>query len=189
MLLDHPAFRWISVAALVAAAAGALFLAAQGRWPGAAALGAVAVTGAVFIAARNRLPALFTFLFVAAGLVNALGYVLNLWHEKTPFDEAVHAFTSFTLAAAAGWLIVGSTGLWERGGTLRLVLAVAATGLVLGLLWEAFEWAIGIIGGPRDTLVDLAMDLLGALAAGLFCVFVARSRDARDGAEPPERAA
>ena len=178
-MLDHPSFRWMSAAALVAAAGGGLYLAWHERWMEAGALGAVAVLGAIFMAARDRLPAIFTFLFVAAGLVNALGYILSLWHEATLFDEAVHAFTSFTLSAAAGWLLVGSTGLLDRGESLRIVFAVAGTGLILGLMWEAFEWAIGIIGGPRDTVMDLVMDLSGAVAAGLFCALVARRRRLR----------
>lgn len=172
-IFDHPFFRWVSVIALAGAAAGALYLGVHQRWSDSAALAAVAVLGAVFIAARDRLPTLFTFLFVAAGLVNALGYVLTLWHERTAFDEAVHAFTSFTLAAAAGWILAGSTSLLDQGGRPRLVAAVAATGVMLGLLWEGFEWIIGIIGGPRDTIMDLVMDAAGSLAAGLFCAWVA----------------
>ena len=174
--LDHPAFRWVSGALLLGAAGGALYLVTEGRWIHAAALGALVLLGTIFMAVRHRLPALFTLLFVAAGLVNALGYILTLWHERTVFDEAVHAFTSFTLCAAAGWLLVSRTALVGKGNSLRLILAVVLTGLVLGLLWEAFEWIIGIIGGPRDTIMDLVMDMAGAVAAGLFCALVARRR-------------
>lgn len=172
-MFDHPSFRWASQLALLVAALGALYLLAENRWSDAAALGAVALLGSIFIAARDRLPSLFTLLFVIAGLVNALGYVLTLWHEATPFDEIVHAFTSFTLCAAAGWLLLSRTKLLSGNQNARLILAVAAIGLVLGLLWEAFEWMIGIIGSPRDTIMDLVMDMVGAIAAGLFCAWAA----------------
>lgn len=174
--LDRPAFRWMAGALLLGAAGGTLYLATEGRWIHAAALGALVLIGTTLMAVRHRLPAFFTLLFVAAGLVNALGYILTLWHEGTVFDEAVHAFTSFTLCAAAGWLLVSRTALVGEGNSLRLILAVVLTGLVLGVLWEALEWIIGIIGGPRDTMMDLVMDLAGAVAAGLFCALVARRR-------------
>ena len=175
-MLDRPSFRWISQFALLLSAVGALYLAVQTRWAGAAALGAVALLGTLFIAARDRLPSLFTLLFVAAALINALGYILTLWHEATMFDEAVHAFTSFTLCAAVGWLLLSRTKLIAPEEKVRLALSVVAIGLVLGLLWEAFEWIIGIIGGPRDTIMDLVMDVLGAVVAGLFCAWAASDR-------------
>ena len=175
-MLERPSYRWISQILLLLAALGAIYYGFQSRWTSAAALGAVALLGTIFIAARDRLPTLFTLLFVVAALVNALGYVLTLWHEGTPFDEIVHGFTSFTVCAAAGWLLLGRTKLVSGGQTRRLVSAVAAIGLVLGLLWEAFEWMIGIIGGFEDTVVDLAMDMIGAIAAGLFCAWAARNK-------------
>ena len=181
-MLDRPSFRLIAQLALLLAAAGALYSLFRNDWFDAAALGAVALLGTIFIASRDRLPTLFTLLFVTAGLVNALGYVLTLWHEATPFDEIVHAFTSFTVCAAAGWLLLGRTRLVSGEENVRLILAVAAIGLVLGLLWEAFEWMIGIIGGPRDTIMDLVMDLIGAIAAALFCAWAARKRHLEGGA-------
>lgn len=122
---------------------------------------------------------MFVLLFVIAGAVNAAGYVLSLWHETTPFDEIVHAFTSFSACAAAGWLILARTQMLQAGETGKVVLAVLAIGLVLGVLWELFEWAIGIIGGVEDTTADLLLDGLGAAAAGLFCAVVARRQRSR----------
>lgn len=176
-MLDRPSFRWISQAGLLLATAGAIYLGFQNRWFDAAGLAAVALLGTIFIAARDRLPTLFTLLFVTVGLINALGYVLTLWHEATAFDEIVHAFTSFTVCAASGWLLLSRTRLVSGDENVRLILAIAAIGLVLGLLWEGFEWIIGIIGGPRDTIMDLAMDMIGALAAGLFCAWAARTQN------------
>lgn len=179
-MLDRPSFRWASQLALLIAAVAAIYFLFQSRWYDAAALGAVAVVGFIFIAAKDRLPSLFTLLFVIAALINALGYVLTLWHERTPFDEIVHAFTSFTVCAAAGWLLLSRTRLVSGDENVKLVLAVAAIGLVIGVLWEIFEWIIGIIGGPTDTIMDLVMDMIGAVAAGLFCAWAAgRNRKTR----------
>lgn len=118
------------------------------------------------------------FLVAAAAAVNAAGYVLGLWHDETIFDEVVHFFTSFALMAALGTALIrrGLAGAF----TNRMFLTFGALGLLLGLLWEAVEWAIGIIGGRTDTLLDLAMDLAGAVAAAAL---VSRLTPERDAAE------
>lgn len=103
------------------------------------------------------------FLLMLAVAVNAGGYLLGLWHDETLFDEAVHAYTSFAVMAAVGTALVRRR--LVRAFTNRIYLAFAAIGLLLGLLWEAVEWTMGIIGGRTDTLLDLSMDTVGALAA------------------------
>ena len=163
-LINHPAFAWSSVAILVGALLASVWLGARGEWLQAAGAGAVAgVSGAVLLA-RRRLPAGFGALIATAGAVNATGYILTLWHERTPFDEVVHAFTSFAGMVAIGWLVLRQH---LRPGP-RLFWSAVAIGLAIGLLWEGLEWLIGIIGDRRDTLMDLAMDGLGAVAAGVF---------------------
>ena len=42
-------------------------------------------------------------------------------------------------------------------GAAVLSLILAGIGLVVGLLWEGFEYLIGIIGSRKDTLIDLAI--------------------------------
>ncbi len=104
-------------------------------------------------------------LLAIAGLINTAGYLFNLWHDKTIFDEAVHMFTTFAGIAAIGFL--GHRAGWLPSGARRW-FAMLALGLVLGIAWEFFELAIGIIGSPRDTIIDLAMDVLGAFAAAVL---------------------
>lgn len=110
------------------------------------------------------------FLLMLALTVNAAGYLLGLWHEKTMFDEAVHAYTSFAVMTAVGTALVHRR--LVRTLIRRVFLAFAAIGLLLGLLWEAIEWIIGIIGGRTDTLLDLSMDAVGALAAAALISWV-----------------
>ena len=170
-VLDHRHYRTaaeILVAILVGAA---VYFAMRQEWYDAASISVLALLGAGFLAFRDRLPSLFSLLFLIAGGVNAAGYVFNLWHQPTIFDEAVHAATSFTVMAAAGWLMLGRTRLTATGERGRFVLAVTGLGLLLGLGWELFEWIIGIIGSRHDTIVDLAMDGIGAVAAALFCAW------------------
>ena len=109
---------------------------------------------------------IYIALVVVAGAVNLVGYLLNLWHDETVFDEAVHLYTSFAVVAAIGRLALGSAALPDRLSRWWSLLIIA---VLLGLAWEAFEWVIGIIGGGRDTIMDLVMDTVGgAIAAALI---------------------
>lgn len=180
--LNSSSFSLPSYVLLGAMAAGAAYLGVLGRWFPAAGLAGIILLAILFIAQRSRLPSIFTLLFVLAGLVNAVGYVLNLWRTPYWFDEAVHFYTSFTAVAAIGWLLFSRTSMNAGRHPVRFALAVTGIGIVLGLLWEVFEWTIGIIGSPSDTMIDLLMDTLGAVAAGLFCVWaddVERKRGGR----------
>lgn len=177
-LLDHPLFHWLQIALMATAAAWAAKLALDGRSMEAVAMAAVAAFGGLLLATPRRFAASFRLLLLAAAMLNAAGYVLGLWVEATPFDEIVHALTSFAGTAAIAWLLLGRTRLVTVADGGRLVWAALAVGVAFGLLWEAFEWLVGMIGSREDTLVDLAMDSIGALGAGLFCAWAARLRRA-----------
>lgn len=176
--LDHPAFGWAEIALAVAAGAWSIWLAMEGRWLPAMAVSGVAGFGVLLLTTPERFAALFRLALLAAALLNAAGYVLDLWVESTPFDEAAHALTSLAGTAAITWLLLARTPLVRVGDGGRLVWAALAVGLALGILWEVFEWFVGMIGSREDTLADLAMDSIGALAAGLFCAWAAGLRRA-----------
>jgi len=166
-LIDHPALRtasWLIVAGL--AAAGAYPLTVD-TVEGAVLLG-LAVLGGAALHFQRALPSGIILLLIVAATVNAAGYILGLWHERTMFDEIVHAFTTFAGMTALIWLATRDGRLLHRASAFSVVESAFLAGLVLGLVWEGFEWAIGIIGNQRDTLVDLAMDSLGAVTAVLI---------------------
>lgn len=172
--LNARAFSMISYVLLAATAVGAVYMALAAQWFSALALAGIVVLALLFIAQQDRLPAIFTFLFVSAGVINAAGYIFQLWKTPAWFDEAVHFYTSFTVVAAIGWLLLSGTRANAAGHPWRFTAAVTGVGVVLGILWEIFEWIVGIIGTPWDTIMDLIMDTLGAIAAGLFCAWAAR---------------
>jgi hypothetical protein len=172
--LDHPLSvqsTW-AVLAILLAAAGYLFM--QERWLGVAVLGGTILASLAFIVLDERLPRAFNLLFVLAGALNAGAYVFDLWDRIGVYDEFVHAYTTFALAAAFGYLALNRTFLSRPDRLWWFVAAITAFGLGIGVLWEGFEWLIGIIGDAVDTIVDLLMDTIGAIAAGLFCAWVAR---------------
>lgn len=63
------------------------------------------------------------------------------------------------------------------GRSANILFAIGGA-LLLGVLWEVFELAAGISGAPNyvsDTIIDVSMDLLGAVlaamvATGLFTI-------------------
>jgi membrane associated rhomboid family serine protease len=127
-----------------------------------------------FIRLQHRLPRLFSLLFVLAGALNAAAYVFDLWDRIGIYDEFVHFYTTFAVAGAFGYFAFHRPHVSDASYLWRFVAVVTAFGFGVGVLWEVFEWAIGIIGDWVDTVVDLAMDTLGAAAAGLFCAWAVR---------------
>ena len=166
-MIDHPFLRtasWLVVAGLAAAGAYAISVDTA---EGAVLLG-LAVLGGVALHFQRALPSSIMLLLFVAATVNAVGYILGLWHERTMFDEIVHAFTTFAGMTALIWMATRDGRLLDGASALSVVASALLAGLILGLVWEGFEWVIGIIGDQRDTLVDLAMDSLGAGTAGLL---------------------
>jgi VanZ family protein len=174
--LDHAIFHWLQIALLAAAVGWAGWETVHGRFVEALAMAAVAGLGVVLLAAPARFAALFRLVLLAAAMVNAVGYLLDLWEARGPFDELVHAFTSFAGCAGISWLLLGRTDLVSGRAPGRLVGVTVAIGVVVGIAWEVFEWLVGIIGERDDTVSDLVMDAIGALLAGLFCAWVAGRR-------------
>lgn len=180
---DHRYYTFVSAALILLVGGLAVWLALRGLWLEAAALAGTAAMGLFFMFARDRLPEIFTLLFLIAGAANSAGYILNLWHQPMWFDEVAHAYTGFAGCAAIGWYLMAGTALSPRDRAMHFVLAVAGIGLVLGIAWEVFEWLVGIINGWADTLIDIVMDVIGAVAAGLFCVWAAGKMGASDNPE------
>jgi len=171
--IDHRAFAWLSRGLLAAVVAGLSWACAMASWADAVASAAIAAVIAAILFGWPRLPSLLAFLLAVAATVNGAGYAFKLWHDETLFDEVVHAFTSFAGMAAIGWALLQRQP--QAGSHARLIANVIGIGFALGILWECFEWLIGIIGRPRDTAIDLLMDGAGILAAAVLVARLARA--------------
>ncbi len=170
---------WLGIATLFGATAWLLF---HAQWTGTAIMAGFALASVVLVSIRRQLPALFSFLFVAASLSNAAGYVWDLFHNKGTYvwyDEVVHGFTMATIGLALAFWIHHARADDPSRWAVWFVALVAGAALVLGVAWEIFEWAVGIIGSPWDTFMDLVMDVLGGVVAGVFAVWMIRTH-------PPE---
>ncbi len=161
---------WIGQALLAIAiiAAGV-----QGNWWNALALFCFLVASLVFVIQDDRLPTLFDFLFVLAALLNAGGWVWGLFATPSPYDEIVHAFTTFAIALALSFLVYGSMLSIFHNRKVLYLLTIISFGIAIGALWEITEWSAGqilateVIGSLNDTIIDLIMDSLGSAVAAI----------------------
>jgi hypothetical protein len=118
----------------------------------------------------GRLPALFALLFVFSALLNAAGFVWDLYERISFFDELSHFYSSFACTTALGFLLYSS--MYERlfintKNSRRFYLLFLFTltniGFTIGVLWEGFEWVVHLLGSVEDTLSDLMLDGAGAI--------------------------
>ena len=132
------------------------------------------------------------FLLVALGVANAARYALNLYSRFWWFDRFLHACT---ILAVTLWLaLFVCRRVLRRGGppghAALLVLVIASVGLAIGALWEVAEWGFdrvapgNVIKGKNDTIIDIVMDTIGALLAGLASLKFLRPQGTRTAASP-----
>ena len=164
---------WVGIALL---AGVVVLMAAQANIRAAVTLLGFLAVSFIFVQWDDQLPNLFDLLFVLSALVNAGGWAFDLYNQPGPYDEIAHAFTIFSLTLALGFLVYGSLMSSFHGHRLLFVLTIASFGIAIGALWEVAEWLSDIvlpqqiISSLGDTITDIILDSLGAIAAGLLSV-------------------
>lgn len=120
---------------------------------------------------------LFLETFVLLAIVGVLNYVavkFHLYWTVGEFDSAVHFFGGATASFFFLWLYFYSGLFNPSNRSLSKFLFVALFGAMLvSVLWEVFELMLGEASikkseYPFDTVLDLIMDFLGALAACFY---------------------
>jgi hypothetical protein len=160
--------------------------AVQGKWSNALGLALFLVISFVFVIRDDKLPTLFDFLFVLAALLNATGWVWDLFGMPGPYDEIVHAYTTFAITLALSFLVYGSMLNIFRNHTLLYLVTITSFGIAIGALWEVTEWSAGkilntqVIESLDDTIIDLVMDTLGAGLAALISLSALRNWRSRN---------
>lgn len=160
---------WVGLVVLVCATAYLGFLA---RWVDAFMLSLFLIAALAFLLARERLPTLFGFLFVVASILNGMGWVFDFWSRIPLYDPITHAFTTFAVTLAGGFVAYYSVRVHFCTHVWIFALAIGSFGLAVGALWEILEWSLAIPQTYRGVAVDLIMDTLGALIAALFAARV-----------------
>ena len=123
----------------------------------------------------ERRPAFFDVVFALAALAGALGYVFDLFGEIVPYDELTHAFTTFAVSLAFYFLFYG--GAVPERRAVALGSSVFTLGVTVGAYWEIFEWFFVGKYTMADTISDLLVDSIGALAAALVALVLRRRGD------------
>ncbi len=105
------------------------------------------------------------------GLLNAAGFVLHLHQYLSWFDMVLHFLAGICVAWAGLLLFLHSSQ--ARG---RIIFFGVVLALVIGLLWEYYEWYFGITSfadGAKyisDTISDLVLDTLGGFLGSLYAM-------------------
>lgn len=184
--VDGPA--WASASADAASVVALLSLLAGVRYGGVAvALFALVLLGVVvvrLVPLPGQLQALTVLTLVAAAWAALLeGYQRVPW-----LDVAAHTLVTGLLAVATAVLLSGTALGNLSGGGPRVssragtVVATAAVGTTLAVLWELGEWVGHAYVDPDiyvsydDTVGDLAAGLLGSLLAGALIARRTRRR-------------
>lgn len=145
-------------------------------WQAGAILLLFLVASVVFIIKDRQLPTLFDLLFVIAALLNAGGWI-GLFYQPGPYDEIVHAYTTFSITLALSFIVYSSMLPIFNSHRRLYLLTIISFGIAIGALWEVFEWVTATINSLDDTIVDLIMDTIGAIAASLLSLKALREKE------------
>ena len=145
-------------------------------WQAAIILLGFLVASFIFVLKERQLPTLFDLLFVIAALLNAGGWI-GLFYQPGLYNEITHAFTTFSITLALSFLVYQPMLPVFRNHRLVYILTIISFGLAIGALCEAFEWLIATINSLDDTIVDLIMDAIGAIAASLLSLYDLKERE------------
>ncbi len=122
---------------------------------------------------RTHLLRLAFYTAILVATLHVLAVVFFLYWSLWWFDIPPHLLGGLSVGLFSLWFFCADKGGGSTISSLR-VLSVAVLGaLVVGLVWELFEYSAGItynaIGSyPLDTLKDLTMDVTGGYVAHFY---------------------
>ena len=164
----------------------ALSVAAYFLWGPSEAFVFLAVFGLILVPRLAHLPRPFDAGFAVTLVIAALAGVVG-WYRAVFWSDLLIHFVATGATAAMVHLLLAKHGLVSQlrdredsHPHVRIVVLTTSFGLSVGVLWEFFEWAANLMlpavhVGYGDTLLDLAVGLLGSVVAGLLLLAWARS--------------
>jgi VanZ family protein len=132
----------------------------------------------VYLLREQRLPNLFDLLVALSALLNAFGFVFDLYRGIPLYDEVAHAVTVFSLSLASFYLFYRDA--IPSGQKLAMGTSVFTLGVTGGSLWEVAEWTTGyvfginVVFGLGDAMSDLVANSMGALLAAFVALAIRR---------------
>lgn len=180
------AFRVVAWVGIVLLLAASILLVARGNWFGLIQMAVFVIASVVFVEFEFGLPNFFDLLFVSAALLNAVGWVWDLYTRVPGYDEAAHFYTSFAVTLSFGYLTFDVVRQHFRRHLGHFVIVIASFGISLGALWEVLEWLFA--ESLADPVADIILDSLGAVLAGAVAAWVlGRSGSTSDSRGPLPR--
>jgi hypothetical protein len=172
----YVAAAWIGIVLLAVAC---ILVLGNGNWFGGSLLAVFLLASVAFVVGDEDLPGLFDLLFVAAAIINAAGWVWDLYRRIPGYDEAAHFYTSFAVTLSLSYLVYRRVREPFREHRLHFVLVIASFGISLGAFWEIFE--LLVLKELLNPVVDIIMDSLGAVLAGIGAAVSLGLEQPRDG--------
>jgi hypothetical protein len=125
------------------------------------------------------LQALFVLIWAIALLHVAAEYYYLYWMYRW-FDIPMHFLGGLWVGLAMLWVCFRSGYVPpERAARYRPFVVAVVGGMLIGLVWELYEYVVWVVSGKGlpldyvpDSLLDLVMDFLGTLVAhASFVIF------------------
>ncbi len=113
---------------------------------------------------RSQIGIFIILLACVIALLHNLAFHYFFYWAYWWFDLVIHALAGIFVGATVVWFVRFEVPIGIRPRVPVFVLAITLA-LVVGILWEAFEYFIGARpprGYLADTLLDIAMALIGA---------------------------
>lgn len=135
---------------------------------------------------RLVMPLGLAALSAAIFILNEIAAVNHLYWVYWWYDIMMHFLGGFLIGGLSAW---GARRFDETMTFSRVVVVVLVAVALVGVGWEVFEYLTGQYAGQpgivADTILDLVMDVLGALfAVVLFRRILPRPSTAEHPAEP-----
>lgn len=110
------------------------------------------------------------FLSILIAGLNLLALRYFLYWRVWWYDIPMHFIGGLIVASIALWFVAYEVPIGIRPKVNRLLVSVLVT-LVIGIVWEVFEYMVGITMGEtgywQDTLHDVGVDVAGGFVAYL----------------------
>lgn len=117
----------------------------------------------------RRIAELIFFIFIANSLAMKFYWYSTIWW----YDMPMHFLGGFFVALLGLWIYFFSGKKIKNSNAKTVVLISFFTVLVIGILWEVFEFGIDTIitfmpHNRLDTLSDIFYDISGSFAGALY---------------------
>lgn len=132
---------------------------------------------------------LLFFVILAIGILQQVAIEYYLYWTLEWFDILMHFLGGFWFGYSALWILFfsGYVNTPKRDDIKFFIIVALKIAIVVGLLWEVFEYATGITFsyGPVadhvfDTVKDIVMDSVGGVASAIFLYVANKKRLAKE---------